>query len=64
MKTKIICRKPVEVISSGLTRQQDLNAIDAVLIINPDKLELPADDRPFEFVISFGDPNEDTPDRC
>ncbi len=63
MKTKIIWRRPVECISSGLTRQQDLNATDAVLIINPDKVDLPPDGKPFDLVISFGDTNENTPDR-
>lgn len=59
MNTKVFWRKPVEVISSGLTRQQGLTDYDAVLIINPDKFELPVDGEQFEIVITFGEPNED-----
>lgn len=58
MKTKLIRRKPVEVISSGLTRQQDLAEHDAVLIVNPDKFVMPPDGRAFELVIAFGDPSD------
>lgn len=59
MKTKIIWRDPATVISTGLTRCKDLREHDAVLIINPEKVEFPEGEQPFDFVITTGECNED-----
>lgn len=59
MRTKIIWRDPATVISTGLTRCKDLREHDAVLIINPEKVEFPTDGQPFDIVVTTGETNED-----
>lgn len=62
MKTLIMQRDPAKVISSGLVRKADLNQWDAVLIINPDKIQVTPEGGPYEFLVTTGASNEDTPD--